>query len=548
MHEAQTEPPRTVRRVERIIMAVLGAIGGAVVGLALLLAIVVAKARLGWYTFSLHDLVAIRWETLPVLFGAAGGGVLGYRDPISLDRAALRGFGALVVGVVVGAILGWWMWNPVEGSWAGGIIVGALALLAGAASAARRHVPDPHPVLSGVAGVTALVGLGVLGVIGIAGTGVREPLDLPARVDVPLPAPDDVDAVVFLVGDAGAAASERSPLLRALGADIERWSAALARDSATSVIFLGDIVYPVGVRERDHPEFAQDSSHLWSQIDLVSGVHARAHSTAGLFLPGNHDWGNQTGPGGLQRLLNLEAELTSARRGNRQVALLPTAGEPGPVVRDLSHNARIVFLDTHWFLQERSVSARDAFFERLSESLESAGDREVIVVAHHPFYSAGPHGSLVSETDVGGIEYLLKRSGTLVQDLNSPVYGELLARMRGIFDASGHTPLVFAGGHDHSLQVLENTLDFDPPYSLVSGAGSKLSPVHPATNLNWGASRPGWMMLVFRKDDRVDLFVVAGSRDALECAGGEDAVATCMAEGAAAFQLVYSARLLGSPE
>ena len=150
-----------------------------------------------------------------------------------------------------------------------------------------------------------------------------------------VPETADVDAVVFLVGDAGLAIEGRSPMLEKLKSDVEAWSAALARDSAVSIIFLGDNVYPDGVHERGHPSFAQDSIHLWSQIHLLSGEAALEHNTVGLFLTGNHDWGNMVGRRALERVHNLEAELVRAREQGPRVALLPPAGHPGPIVRDL---------------------------------------------------------------------------------------------------------------------------------------------------------------------------------------------------------------------
>jgi hypothetical protein len=101
----------------------------------------------------------------------------------------------------------------------------------------------------------------------------------------PVPSPFDVDAVVFLVGDAGAVESGRSPLRDRLRTDVEYWSRELARDSGVSVIFLGDNVYPYGVHEPGHPDFPQDSARLWSQVEVVAGSAALEHKTTGLFVP-----------------------------------------------------------------------------------------------------------------------------------------------------------------------------------------------------------------------------------------------------------------------
>lgn len=529
------------------LISVLAVLGGAVVGFITTLAIVVARARAGSYIFGLHELAAIRWETLPVLLGMAAGVTLAILHPRALDRATVRGFVGLLAGAVLGAFLGRLLWGPEEGKWAGGIIFGAAGLLVGAALSLTVHRPSrgPRPLLAGGLGSSLLLAGAAFLAMGFTRLITSAPLELPEYEAIPVPDAGVVDAVVFLVGDAGATERGRSPLLRALGGDIEQWSEDLARDSAVSIAFLGDLVYPVGVRDRTHPQFETDSTRLWNQIDLVGGERALEHAALGLFLPGNHDWGNVSGLEGYDRILNLADQLQIARADGHHVSLQPPGGQPGPSIRDLRNNVRLVFLDTHWFLQARTAADREAFFERVEAVIESAGDRELIFTAHHPYRSAGPHGAIIPGYHTGGVAYLLKKSGTLVQDLNSTVYEELLRRLRTIFESHGKPPLVFAGGHDHSLQVIRGNGDYAPRFSLVSGAGSKLSGIRNAPGLAWGAHRPGYMMLVFRNDDAVDLFVVAGDSDALSCDVPEGELEACMTEGANSFEIAYSVSLLG---
>lgn len=532
--------------ITHAVVTTLATVGGAVMGFIVTLALVVAQARYGKYIFAMEDLLGFRWDLLPIPIGAAAGFRLARKRPHAVAWATVAGFGGMAVGIVAGALLGPLLWGDHAGHWAGGVIAGALGLVAGSIASLRiRHVPRNHFVAGGAATIVFL-GLAAFAVFGATNLLNIDPLEFPKPAAVPVPEPGKVDAVVFLVGDAGAAVKGRSPLLSALQADIERWSLGLHRDSAVSVAFLGDNVYPAGIRARDHAGFPDDSVRLWSQIDLVADSGARKYKTLGLFVTGNHDWGNSASDIGFDRVLNLSQQLHTARIAGRYVSLLPAAGDPGPIYRDLRRNVRIAFFDTHWFLRERLASHQAQFFDRLKQTLDGARDREVILIAHHPYYSAGPHGAIVPGYHTLGIAYVMKKAGALVQDLNSPPYEGLLAGLRRTFDGARKPPLVYAGGHDHSLQVLTGKGEFDPRFVLVSGAGSKVSSIQMGTGLVWGGERPGYMMLVFRKDDGVDLFVVGGDAGHLDCSGTDEAITTCMAEGVNRFEIVYSASLLGA--
>lgn len=370
--------------------------------------------------------------------------------------------------------------------------------------------------------------------------------DFPAALAVPPSDPEEVESVVFLIGDAGDLERGASPILARLGQEVEYWGKGLAADSAVTVLFLGDNVYPVGIRDRDDPEFAADSSRLWGQIDALGGAAARGGRARGVFLAGNHDWGSRAGPGGVQRLRNQESQLTLARAQGWPVELVPEPGEPGPEVIDVGDGVRLLVLDTHWFLQERDEGARAAFFDRVRRGLAGAGGRHLIVAAHHPYQSAGPHGELMPGTQALGLSWLMKKSGALVQDLNSPIYGDLLDELASSFRTVAR-PLIFAGGHDHSLQVLDPETEDGPHTVLVSGAGSKLTDFAESPKLRYAASRPGYMSVVFRKDGAVDLFVTALASGDVSCEDTPaDSRADCVRDRASAMTPVYSERLVAA--
>ncbi len=554
---AERDGNLVLTRLARAAHVVLGGAVGALFGLTLTLAIVVAMARLGWFIFAVHDLAELRRETMPVVFGLVGGAWLAGRRPGAFWQTIVVALGGLALGVGLGVLVAKVAGASSSWVWSAGVlggVVGAWGL------GIRRLLRDegdrdsPIPARPGGAlalgtGSVALVSLIAVAVLGAASSpGEYEDVFEAERFRVPVPNPTDVETVTFLVGDAGATIAGRSPLLEALRHDIERWSDTLARDSAVSVVFLGDLVYPVGVRSRGHGAYARDSARLWNQIELLGGTEARRAGARGWFLAGNHDWGNSSGAVGLARIFNLEAELAQARRLGIGAHLQPPYGGPGPSTVDVGRRLRLVMLDTHWYLQNRAPTATEQFASAVDSALASAGDRHVVLAAHHPYETAGPHGALTPSEYGWGLGLVLKRTGALVQDLSSNVYADLLARLERSFHDAARPPLVFAGGHDHSLQVMRGVSGAEPTFTLVSGAGSKLSPIRGRPEgLEFAASRPGYMMLVGHVDGGVSLFVIAGDPRRLVCPEEEPERRACMVTGENRFDVVFSRVLVPSP-
>lgn len=368
------------------------------------------------------------------------------------------------------------------------------------------------------------------------------PLPILAPSSLPDPAPDAVESVIYLLGDAGYADEGRSPVLRRLSNDIEYWAGAIGRDSAVAVLFLGDIVYPRGLRltEADYP---RDSAIVQSQVNLVAGQHARRFSATGYFMAGNHDWGNaRDTDGGLVRLKNLQDFLTRRREQGLNVHLLPAAGEPGPATVDLGRQVRILILDTAWWLLAQDTVRKQRMFRELHAVTDTTDDRVLVVAAHHPLQAAGAHAGFVPFWKAFGLRFLLARSGAIMQDLNSIVYRELTRELLNAFRSA--PPLIFAGGHDHSLQVIANDSSPLPRFSLVSGSGSKVSSVGHTDGMVYRASVPGYMRVVVHRSGRVDLFVIAASdEDYILCPGSGIELEDCMTSQTEAFTTRFGLRL-----
>lgn len=351
----------------------------------------------------------------------------------------------------------------------------------------------------------------------------------PCRAETPPIAADEVDATLLLVGDAGAPKKDEEggePVLAALTRE------AALDPARTTVVFLGDNVYPRGLVAEGTPERAESERRLAKQLD-VSRSGARL-----VFVPGNHDW-DRSGPDGWNAVRRETAFVAAyAAREGVAASVLPANGCPGPEVVDLGATLRIVLLDTEWWLSERPKPDAPAsgcatwneagVTAALSQALVHAGSRHVAVLAHHPLASGGPHGGHFTVKDhvfpltnvvpwlwlplpgVGSAYPMARKGGVSAQDLAAKEN----RRMRAAIEAAlaPAPPLVYASGHDHSLQVLKGSA---ARTYLVSGAGifGETSPVHRLRETYFAASQAGFIRLDVARDARVRLGVRLVGKD-----------------------------------
>lgn len=606
----RTADRRGTAAVTAVLRAAGGFLLGAFLGLLLTLALVVARAHvLRLFVHSVHDLVGPLG--LPALvFPLVGAGV-GMLRPAMLRRAAIGSLAGLFVGAALGAALGAAIGAHPTHVWAGGIVAGGVGAALAAVFAAWRGIPgdpgggtDAHSRGPGggstregpTTGATEVTGCeagreGVHDLFvallllasllpGAASCG-GEPSDegespgaaQPAATsaaeqrirDAPTSLEDTtrVESVVFLLGDPGEARARHYPILRRVRRDLERWAAGTALDGEIGLVVLGDILYPAGLHAADHSRRELDSIRLTDQIDLVSGPAARAAGACGWFVPGNHDWGHQGDFDDAVRVQRLDGFLRDRRRDTGvPVTLEPGADTGGPSIVDAGRHLRLVFLDTAWWLVKAQEEAKAGMLEGVERAIRGAGDRRVIVAAHHPFAASGPHGGHRDPLDGFGVEFLLSRSGALLQGINSPLYRDLRQGLLRVFSRVGR-PDVFAGGHEHSLQVIRPSGPHDPLVSLVSGSASRLSPVRPTPESLFVRSAPGYVRVLVLRDGTLRLEVVAAPPRFRRCpdeatgagrSGSEEhpavdttpppaEVAACLRRGARAYRTVWAGEI-----
>ncbi|MBC7920265.1 MAG: metallophosphoesterase [Ferruginibacter sp.] len=290
---------------------------------------------------------------------------------------------------------------------------------------------------------------------------------------------------VFLIGDAGSPVPDgKDPNLNLLRNQLR----AAGKNSA--VVFLGDNLYPKGLPDAAAPGRREAERHLTGQLDILADYPGRV-----VFIPGNHDW-QRSGRKGWQHVQNQEKFVEATlNRGN---VFLPDGGCPGPVEVSLSEMVTLVVLDTQWFLhpwdkpgEESDCEAKDpaALIVQLDDILARNRHKQVIVVAHHPMYTYGPHGGystwkqhLFPLTDlhpslylplpvIGSVYPLYRKLLGDPQDLAHP--RNRLMRKALIETLRRYPGLVYADGHEHSLEYIET----DSLHYVVSGSGSKRTPV-----------------------------------------------------------------------
>ena len=330
----------------------------------------------------------------------------------------------------------------------------------------------------------------------------------------------NVELSLFLIGDAGGPDKDGEPVLVALGQE-------LARDPARSVVvFLGDNVYPKGLPAPDAGDRPEMERRLDAQIDAV-----RLKGARGVFLPGNHDWEKEQA-GGWEAVKRQGAHVVG--RGAPLIGFLPREGCPGPEVVDFGPHLRLVVLDTQWWLQDGpkpmdpasdcGADSENEVLAALQGALGGAGDRQVVVAAHHPLATGGPHGGYFSLREhifpltdlnralwiplpfVGSIYPLARKGGATAQDTASGPNRRMREALEGVLREQ--PPLAYASGHEHALQVLESR---SARRLLVSGAGffGHTRPVRRIEGSRFASSAAGFMRLDFQEAGGVRLAVLS---------------------------------------
>ncbi|MGC6479727.1 MAG: metallophosphoesterase [Flavobacteriaceae bacterium] len=292
----------------------------------------------------------------------------------------------------------------------------------------------------------------------------------------------------FLIGDAGYAKQDQpNSALDALKSKLDQ------ADEHSTVIFLGDNIYPKGFPPVGHPDYARAEHRLGLQLQTLENFPGKA-----IFIAGNHDWYN--GLAGLKR----QEKYIRSRLGKK--SFRPKAGCPLDRIK-ISSEIDLILIDSQWYLnnwnrhpqmnEDCSLKTRKAFFLALEKLIKKSRGKTTLIALHHPLFTNGSHGGAYSFKShltplplLGSLKNLIRRTSG-ISHADSQYKRFLEFKKRLVTMAQAHPRIILVSGHDHNLQYLRQ----GNLAQIISGSGSKRTPVRRSGPGKFGYATAGFAQL-----------------------------------------------------
>ncbi len=325
---------------------------------------------------------------------------------------------------------------------------------------------------------------------------------------------------VYLVGDAGELSIQSNGLRQRLA---HHYNPSIP----STLVFLGDNIYPKGMPPADAPKRKQAEQIMQQQVSLIDGYKGQVY-----FIPGNHDW-KKGGQNGWQHIQNQQQWVDSLK--NAQIHFLPEGGCPGPVEVVINEQLVLVIIDSQWFLHPwdkpegddspcEIKSAQDALV-KLKDVLDRHAGKRVLVTAHHPIFTYGEHGGVFSFSDhlfplrsihknlylplpvVGSVYPLYRKLIGNIQDISHPVnkhYRKLLSELLEQYPGT-----IYANSHEHTLQYSFK----DSVHYVTSGSAAKSTKVKKKGYARYASSSNGFAVVDIFEDGQSSISFIETTSD-----------------------------------
>jgi hypothetical protein len=252
----------------------------------------------------------------------------------------------------------------------------------------------------------------------------------------------------------------------------------------SSLILLGDIVYPIGLPEKESEGYEAAKADLDAILERIQGFTGNV-----VFLPGNHDW-SRGRKEGWNHVKN-EQNYINQQLGRENV-YLPVDGCPGPMEVPLSEDIIAIVFDSQWWFHQNEKPGPDdgcgfedkaGLFIQIEDIIRRHERKKIIFATHHPLYSAGNHGGYFPATrllfpllDINKALYIplpgfiytwYRKYLGHIQDIAHPEYKIFKENMLEIFYK--YPNIIYASGHEHNLQYFKH----DSLFHIISGGGGE---------------------------------------------------------------------------
>ena len=307
--------------------------------------------------------------------------------------------------------------------------------------------------------------------------------------------PKNISHSFYLIGDAGNA--EQDNAKKILSTLEERLQKA---DSASTLLFLGDNIYPAGMPNKGSVFRASAEEKMNGQLALSKKFKGKT-----IFIPGNHDWYN-----GIEGLREQEKYVNEALK--KKKSFLPRKN-CGIDHLDINDNVSLIVIDSEWYLEDWDqhpkinedcdIKTREQFFLELESEINKNQNKTTILAMHHPLMSNGPHGGQFSLEKqlfplnngvplpvIGTIVNVLRKTtGVSPQDLQNKKYNAFVKRVKTLVQDKSN--IIVVSGHEHNLQYIDN----QGIKQVISGSGSKAEAARAINKNDFSFGRGGYAVL-----------------------------------------------------
>ena len=329
----------------------------------------------------------------------------------------------------------------------------------------------------------------------------------------------ELDHSIYLIGDTGnAKEGETIPLFPFLKQEL------IQASENSSIIFLGDNIYPVGMPPKTDETRPLAEHKLNTQIDMVKDFKGKI-----MFIPGNHDWTRYQTKGLKRQEKYIEKSLNRHRNGTDdkddkawENHFFPSGGCGDPKVIEVNERLVVILIDSQWWLQNWNadqsinegceIKTRAGFYRVFENLVRKYKSRNVVIAAHHPIVSNGQHGGNYTFQEhifplrfvnkklniplpgVGSAVAFARASIGVPQDLANAQYRGYIDDVLAAMSKNGQ--YIYASGHEHTLQYSEKR----GQHLIVSGSGSKENAASLGKRGEFSYGRLGYSKLDFYKD------------------------------------------------